>query len=307
MKEKVSFISAFFGVCTGISIFHRLRYQSWGRTIFHVIFLGVLAGLLITAGELQRKKPLIHAARTVFEQKFGSRILNISSGLVPEKSPSAAGYITLPDNGRFWYFPSGRIEASLNELEKCDFLFLWAPRGFVSAVRRGEDKWTVSVLKPEQKKFMLSRARVLSTAALQKMELNAQSSWDLDDDIKAFSVEEISAAVYSLVSLGLLLQNLFQTLFLPLLYTGIFVGMFRLTSGGRFPVRLTFGEFWKIGFYAGFPALLVASAFPALDLPFFSFSTVYMIGLLGYWLYAATRLERELFIFETGDDSHDPF
>ena len=70
--------------------------------------------------------------------------------------------------------------------------------------------------------------------------------------------------------------------------------MFRLTSGGRYPIRLTYAQFWKTGIYAGFPALLVASAFPALNLPFFTFSTVYMTGLLIYWLYTAHRLERRL-------------
>ena len=73
----------------------------------------------------------------------------------------------------------------------------------------------------------------------------------------------------------------------------IFVGMFRLTSGRRYPLTLSFGEFWKIGLYAGFPAMLVATAFPALALPWFSFGSVFMAGLLIYWLYAAGRIERE--------------
>ena len=49
MNEKVSFLSAFFGVCSGVAVFHRLRFQSWGRTIFHVILLAVLASLVITS------------------------------------------------------------------------------------------------------------------------------------------------------------------------------------------------------------------------------------------------------------------
>ena len=78
---------------------------------------------------------------------------------------------------------------------------------------------------------------------------------------------------------------------LALFYTGLFAGMFRLTSSRRLQT-LTFGEFWKIGVYAGFPVMLVASCFPAFDLPYLSYSTVFMIGLVVYWLVAVARVER---------------
>jgi hypothetical protein len=112
--------------------------------------------------------------------------------------------------------------------------------------------------------------------------------------VESLSAEQIGETLSSIWTFSLFMQNLGLTLFLPLLYTALFVGVFRFSSGGRYPVRLTYLEFWKIGIYAGFPAMLVASAFPALALPFFSFSTVYMAGLLIYWLYTASRLEREL-------------
>lgn len=112
-----------------------------------------------------------------------------------------------------------------------------------------------------------------------------------EDDL---DVEELFRIVAVVSMMFLMIQNLMLTLILPLLYTSVFVGMFRLTSGGRYPIRLTYAQFWKTGIYAGFPALLVASAFPALNLPFFTFSTVYMTGLLIYWLYTAHRLERQL-------------
>ena len=48
--------------------------------------------------------------------------------------------------------------------------------------------------------------------------------------------------------------------------------------------------------------MLVASAFPALDLPLFSFSTVYMAGLLIYWLYTTAAIERESAGKESGEN-----
>ena len=43
---------------------------------------------------------------------------------------------------------------------------------------------------------------------------------------------------------------------------------------------------------ARFPVMLVASCFPAFDLPYLSYSTVFMIGLVVYWLVAVARVER---------------
>ena len=48
----------------------------------------------------------------------------------------------------------------------------------------------------------------------------------------------------------------------------------------------------EVTIYAGFPVMLVASCFPAFDLPYLSYSTVFMIGLVVYWLVAVARVER---------------
>ena len=99
--------------------------------------------------------------------------------------------------------------------------------------------------------------------------------------------DAVSVSVALLLSLG----RFAGVLLLALFYTLIFAGVSRLSLGNRKTV-LNFAQFWKVGVYAGFPVMLVAGCFPALDLPFFSYSTVFMIGLVIYWMIAATRLER---------------
>ncbi|MBQ7206186.1 MAG: hypothetical protein IJS01_00150 [Lentisphaeria bacterium] len=293
MSGKVSFLSAFFGVCSGVAVFHRLRFQSWGRTVFHVILLAVLASLLITSGEMRRRRPAIRAAAGAFAAVFGNKVLNAPEGLLPEKQPGAARSIVLPGGGLLCYFPKGEATLSAKELEKCLYVVFWAPRGFATAVRGDADSWTASTVVPGSGRVELTGNRTLTTSGLLRLKLDAPGKWDIEGR-ESFTVRELAATCTAILRAGLMIENLLLTILLPFLYTAVFAGMFRLTAAGRAPRRLRGLEFWKVGLYAGFPSLAVASAFPALDLPLFSFGTVYMVGLLIYWLYVTARLERDL-------------
>lgn len=301
MSSKVSFLTALSGTCSGIAVFHRLRFQSWLRTVFHMFLMGAFCALLITWGEVHRQRPIFQAGIKIFESVFGTKILNTSRGLVPEKSPETERFLVLPNEGRLWYIPSGKLKVSVGELEKISYLILWAPGGMATAVRSASGSWTANIVLPDNEKVMFSTPKTLSSQELLKLKLVSEKKWNFDN-LETLSVENFAKTFQGIWISTLFMQNLCLTLILPVLYTAIFVGMFRLTSNGRYPVRLSYSEFWKIGIYAGFPAMLVAAAFPALDLPLFSFSTVYMVGLLIYWLYSASRIERELAVEESETD-----
>ena len=301
MSSKVSFLTALSGTCSGIAVFHRLRFQSWLRTVFHMFLMGAFCALLITWGEVHRQRPVFQAGVKIFESVFGTKILNTSRGLVPEKSPETERFLVLPNEGRLWYIPSGKLKVSVGELEKNSYLILWAPGGMATAVRSASGNWTANIVLPDNEKVMFSTPKTLSSQELLKLKLVSEKKWNFDN-LETLSVENFAKTFQGIWISTLFMQNLCLTLILPVLYTAIFVGMFRLTSNGRYPVRLSYSEFWKIGIYAGFPAMLVAAAFPALDLPLFSFSTVYMVGLLIYWLYSASRIERELAVEESETD-----
>ena len=279
MRSPVSFFGALWGTCSGISVFWGLRLQSWGRTIWHVFLMGFLCAVLITWGENRRMRPMIQAGVNVFKNTFGEKILCEKAGFLPEKSPGTSRFVVLPNNGVLFYLADGRLRVDIPALEKNSYLLIWAPKGLMTCVQVSSGTWQVSMISPGKDRIELSGKKDLTSSQLLDMRLVSPWDWRADG-IKFFSVDELGKVVSGMTGITYFIQNILLTLLLPLLYTGIFVGMFRLTSGGRFPVCLTYREFWKIGLYAGFPALLIASAFPALDLPFFTFSTVYMIDLL---------------------------
>ncbi|WP_302813037.1 hypothetical protein, partial [Victivallis vadensis] len=183
------------------------------------------------------------------------------------------------------------------QAEFLNYLAVWSPGYFVSAQHYEKDSWLVSILRPAEEGGAISmfspEKHYLTNSGLVELldsKLDNGYSWP----VKETATQSFAALFGSLkIGMGILLfgMQLVGILALALFYTGLFAGMFRLTSSRRLQT-LTFGEFWKIGVYAGFPVMLVASCFPAFDLPYLSYSTVFMIGLVVYWLVAVARVER---------------
>lgn len=294
MRSAVSFSRALFGTCSGLEVFWVLRNQSWGRIIWHMCLMGVFCSLLITWGENSRVRPAISAGVRIFKSVFGEKVSCDKNGFLPEKNPGVSRSVALPNDGRLWYLAQGKIQSSVTEIEKNSYVIFWAPKGFATCVQNVPGQWQISVIQPEKERMMLSGKKNLSSSQLLEMSFTSPWDWQLGENT-SFTAEEIGKFFSGMTGMTYFVQNLLLTLLLPLIYTAVFVGMFRLTSGGRYPLCLSYREFWKMGIYAGFPALLVASAFPALNLPFLTFSTVYMVGLLIYWLYAVSKIDRMLF------------
>jgi hypothetical protein len=90
----------------------------------------------------------------------------------------------------------------------------------------------------------------------------------------------------------------FMFIFVILFCTLFFAGLFRMVSSKVLP-GFTFGMLWNSAVYAAFPVLLVASAFPALQLPGKYLYTV--MFLLGWMVYLCFIL-RSLILFSVEND-----
>lgn len=295
MKKSVGFVNALIGSCLGVGIFFRLRHNSWTRCFLHILCMAILCGSLITWGESGRIDREVDYSLNAFTQVFGEDLKVSEEGIFPGTDPGKSRCTLLSGGGRIYYFPDGKISASPAELEKSFYLVCWAPRGFALAVQKNQGQWEVnSVTAGSTSPIRTKQMQTMNTAELGSIDLTSSKEWNFDDDPEKLNIRSISSAVRSFVKGIFWVQNFLLVLILPWLYTGIFTGMFKLTSRGRYPVRLTTQEFWKVGLYAGLPATLIASAFPALQLPFFDYNLIYMIGLIGYWLYCTGVLERKL-------------
>lgn len=296
MSGHVGFFPALWGACRGTGIFFTLRRNSWARTLFHLFLLSVLCAGGITAGQgVRTARQIRHYADRFFDGFGGIRLGR--DGVQPVAEPGKARVRELAPSVRVFYFPAVPAEGISipeQELLLTDYGFVWTPKLLVTLVRIPAGKgWQCSAVPMGW--FSPASPRVVTDAELPGYLASLREpSHRVAGGSEASSVLSESETVSILVTslcIGLFVVNWLAVFFQPLLYTAIFVLVFRLT-GGRQLRTLSLSEFWRIGIYSGFPVMLVAGCFPALDLPFLRYDTVYMIGLVGYWLVVTGRIER---------------
>lgn len=295
MTRRAGFFKAFFGACCGREIFYTLRNHSWGRTLFHLFLLSLISGVLIGHFSFERKKSHTEALQAVFTERFGEQIF-INRKLLnwnwisPAKDPLKPREMALPGNGRFYYTGTQRsVPASLKTVTGT--VVVWSPVSLAISIPGpggGASCMVVDTLSGKVRRFdgtSNSMEEIFKSAP-------AKLPFDLQD-LQRESVDELFAGLMVLFSFFTTSGIVIWNFFLVLLYTGIFMGMYRLLNGPSGRLRfLTLGQMWKCGIYAALPAMAVASVFPLLELPLLSYETVFMIGLLIYWMAVVTKLER---------------
>lgn len=305
MKESsenlgpVGFWRALRGVCTGTEIFYQLRRNSRLRTLWHLFLMALLCSIGILLGQWSRILPEIRHFEQFVTAEFGSNLHFSSAGIVPEKAPDTPREFALPLEGKFLYLPGGNLnnKLCLEQIELLNYLVLWSPGFFITAQHYENDSWLVSLLAPSQDGGTLSMfvpSHYNLTNAKFKELLLAQIANNFEWPIERTGTQSFTV-LFDSVKTGmvivLLVMQLIGILAFALFYTVLFAVMYQVFNF-RNQRELTFGEFWKFGVYAGFPVMLVASCFPAFDLPYFKYSTIYMIGLAVYWMIAAARVEQ---------------
>ena len=291
--RPVGFFKALFGSCAGTAIFSALRLNSWLRVIWHLVLLSFLLSLVIASGELRRLTPRLDAAENRFVEAFGSSLLCAPDGIRPAKDPERARLLEVEPGVAFVYLGSNDGKAALTAEERAlahRMLLVAAPRFFAFAVY-SDNRWIGRWQDPAAAGNFRCSDVELNDVLNRQLAL-PKAQWETPAmQIPAASIFRMTRGM---LSTGFLLMWFATLLMLAGLYTAIFAIVNRLIGGGKRFLPLTLGEYWKIGIYAGFPAMLVAAAFPAFDLPFLTYPTVYMIGLVVYWMIAASRVSSEL-------------
>ncbi len=311
MNERVGFIKALWGSCCGTGIFPRLRRNSYVRTLLHLFLISVLcAGFIATAQSIRAARQIREFANW-FEHSFGGIRVD-ENGMFPEKNPETAREVPLyaTGEGKMFYFPAipeGGIVLPEQELVLMNHAFIWTPRRTIALGRlSGADDWKCMDLPVGQTLLMPGSMKTMTNSALTQYLAGLQNPTGtlphLAGKTERLSWNQMAPVAVGVVAVFLLIGNFLKVFLLSLLYTGVFVLTFRLGGGNRWKA-FTLGEFWRIGIYAGFPVMLIASCFPAFELPFLQYGMVYMIGLVIYWLVIASWMERSG--IEGGESSNE--
>lgn len=287
--EKISFINALTGVCVSVTIFQKLKQQKIWRTLLHFVFLAFLCSIFIMLAGHSSMLDEINEPLDIFEASAGGIVMR-DGGFYPQKEPEKAYEIMLSPHIKLVYSPRFALFNS-DWINKNGITIIWFPRF-----------WCMTITSSQT-----LRMRVFSGFADSSM----QDMLDIDDrdelmeylekrsieaknkapetDGRSFMVSRVEIEKVYLAGrffyywFEFCIQALFCTLLFSIFYRFI---------GARGFSKLKFSEVFCSGFYAAVPPLLVASFFPALDLPFFHFSTIFIIGYLIYFLFVLNYLER---------------
>lgn len=295
--EKTSFIAALIGSCQGTRIFDRLKNQYPGRALWHLLLLLILCALAVATLQLFTYGDKVNDSFDRFRAVFGG--LAVQGPLIrPELRTGDARSLLLPGGGIVSYVPTGQVAALPEKTGAADFNYLlyWLPSRVVMAKKIGDADFAVGVFQPgswQNRQQKVSSAEFDSFLAEQSgLDAAEVAKVKADVPIQVIGEAELRTLVKGLwfmLAFGLFVMAGYAQIMVYLL---IFVGMFHLT-GARNIRTLNFRQLFVTALYAGFPALLVASCFPALDLPLLSFGSAFVIGMILYFLVTVNRIERE--------------
>lgn len=291
--SKISFRSALWGVCCGTAVFKQLLLHSWGRVIGHFLLMALIVSFFIAAASTYRTAKEVDGVSSQFTEEFGG-ISCGPAGISPQRDAARPRTVALPQDGRLIYLPDWKkgVIYSADDLKAFRYLVFWTPeRQIVAAYQGDELGWAVlcrdGITEISQHVYSTSEF-----CDFLKTPVNNGDKWK---NMPVFSQTFTFWAKFLLWGLAIILfiGYFIGMIWLTVLYIGIFALMFRLTGGAGKLVSMTFSQFCKVGVYAAFPAMLIAGCFPMLELPLLSFNTVYMIGLVVYWLIVINRNEMD--------------
>lgn len=303
-NRAAGFFKAFFGSCCGREVFYTLRLHSWGRCLWHLFILSFITGLIIGNAQHSRVQSVINASQAVFTELFGEEVFVKGSStrwnwIAPVADPLKAREMPLPGGGRFFYTGCSRQIPDSLKLASGPVV-VWSPLQLGVSLPGPGGSGNCMIIDTST-----GHASSFSgtSSALESIFKKAPEKLPYPvSELRKESVPEFFAALSVFFSFFGVAGRILWNFFITLLYTGIFMGMYRLLNGPSGRLRfLTLKEMWKCGIYASFPVMAVASLFPVFELPLISYETVFMIGLLIYWMAVTTKLEHTPFDDEVND------
>jgi hypothetical protein len=255
--------------------------------------MALCAAFIIGGAAAFRTGREINSMTAVFTEEFGG-ISCGPDGIFPSKDAKRPRSVALPQDGRLVYLPEWKKDTAYtpDDLKVFRYMIFWTPRRQLLAVNQGDELgWGVLC-----RSGLTDLTRhIFSTSEFSDFLKNTPPPVDGWKNMPIFVQPFTFWAKFLLYALAitLFIGYFIGIVWLTLLYIGIFALMFRLTGGAGKLVSMTFSQFCKVGVYAAFPALLIAGCFPVLELPLLSFNTVYMIGLVVYWLIVVNRNETD--------------
>jgi len=303
------FINILISVCKGTSLFPTLLHVPFLRALFHLFLLSSLTSIFIVLAQIAPTSEAIDRSVGALEQNFG--ILTFTKEGIRTSKPMIKTEFDVAGGNRIQCFPdadsitSDVVYDSLAEsgvVVSRTFIFMWTkvdddmvvPIWF-GAVSNAKQYFSKRLNRTDFEQFLAEGKAGGGDLTLNTVVPILYSDLLGADDLAYQPVE------FSDLGSSFLIQSSFfyaiiwgcvifiKVLWYSLMFMGIFFLMNRRLLG-----KIPFRSFFIMSIYVGFPAVIVAALFPALDLPYLDYETVYYIGFLVYLFPVLGRVQNDI-------------
>ncbi|MDD5598725.1 MAG: hypothetical protein PHV82_12330 [Victivallaceae bacterium] len=288
----MNFFRALIGTCKGTGVFIRLLPQSAGKALWHLVLLAVISSLFILLCSYSDMSDELDETFRRLKENFGNIIVD-SNGVRPQNMNRQNSLLLANNRFRVNYVPSVEKD-KLPEIDagEVNMGFLWTPVMLSSWIKTGDDKFLLIPYAYCSGELLPAVSKERS-AIMPYIKDNTSLKHKLFCQFSALNWQALNDYCKSTYISVSFLGNLFGTIFQVLFFVTMFSFILNLSGNTGRPV-LKYRERFVIGIYASFPPILIASFFPAFDLPFLSFNSVYIICFSLYLIIVFTRLQLDL-------------
>ena len=254
------------------------------RVFWHYFVMLVICTLIITGGQYPAIDKIIRASQEMISEKFGVMTAGPAGGINITNSPQEEQLCLLPGGISIYYLPQELPEKFLDFQKDATGGLIFSPAHIIL----WSNQPTPSMMPlPAQASALIHETEELTDTALRE----ALSRPALSEPLPASEsmatavltmIERPSLYVKMLLFVFNLLMRAFETLPFILIFGLIFSVFGSFRAKNIFSTRAIIA----ICVYASMPPMLVASMFPALDLPFLDFNTVFLFGSAIYTMIA---------------------
>ncbi len=286
----MGFFSILFKVCCGTEVFLSLLRLSFWKPLFHLAILSVICSIFVTICTSFALFADIKTASQTINENCGE-INFTDKGIFPANNPEQGRTFNITENATLSYQGNLASMSSDFDLATATRGLLWNPGMMAVWYKTDNGEFLLIPIIYSPGKITLSTKPLNKDGVIAYIRDNSFPENLIRLPVKSISVPAIIGMVKFYVFCASLLfcfmQFFFQTLFLTI----IFAAIFHLFCH-RNMMKLTFKDVLLLAIYAGFPALFIASFFPAFSLPL-DFSTVYIFCFAVYFICIMYRFDQQ--------------
>jgi hypothetical protein len=285
----MGFFGILFGVCSGTEVFFGLLRLSFWKPLLHLAILSILCAIFVTFCTSFALFEDIQMAGSAIDENCGN--INLTDkGIFPTIKPDSARSFHLTENATLTYQGNAPSIQSNFDHDTASRGVLWNSGLLAVWYKTDTGEFLLVPIIYSPGKITIATKPLNKDSVVSYMQKNSFPESLVQLPVKTINVPGFIGFIKFYAAGVLFFVNFMQFFFQTLFLTLIFAAIFHL-FGHRNLMNLTFKDVLLLAIYAGFPGLMIASFFPAFNLPL-DFSTVYIFCFAVYFICVMYRFDQ---------------